>query len=210
MALWKKTPPAKVPPSMPDLELEGERVILRPPKPEDYQSWIDVRGCNRKYLKPFEPTWPENCLSHDFYERRLRRQAYDWHRDLGRYFIILRKDDQAIIGGMNINYILRGVAQSASLGYWIDEAEQGKGYMAEAIALTLHYGFTNMDLNRINAATILNNERSQKLLERAGFVKEGVAKSYLKIDGRFQDHILYAVCKEDWMEQKMRTRRSAD
>ena len=187
---------------MPDIALEGARVCLRPPRREDYERWIEVRGRNRTFLKPFEPTWPENCLSHDFYERRLRRQTADWHRDLTRHFLILRQSDDVLVGGMNINYILRGVSQSASLGYWLSEAEQGQGFMAEAIALTLHYAFTNMNLNRINAATLLNNQRSQKLLERAGFEKEGLAKSYLKIDGRFQDHLLYALCREDWVERR--------
>lgn len=198
--LWKKMQAEKAQIRMPEILLEGERIFLRPPEAKDYESWKSVRGANRIFLKPFEPTWPENCLSHDFFRRRLIRQAKDWKAEKSRHFLIFRQNDKSLIGGININYIHRGVAQSGALGYWLDEKQQGQGYMAETLIFILSYAFTDMGLNRVNAATLLDNERSRKLLEGAGFTREGTAKSYMKIDGRFQDHILYAMCKEDWMD----------
>ena len=183
---------------MPSVNLEGDRIFLRPPTLQDYESWKTLRGRNRIFLKPFEPTWPENSLSSDFFKRRLKRQTQDWLDDRARYFLIFEKETNTLIGGMNINHILRGISQHASLGYWLGQDQQGQGLMAEAMILVLHYAFTDLQLHRLHAACLPENERSKKLLERAGFIEEGFAKSYLKIDGRWQDHILFAYCKEDW------------
>lgn len=185
---------------IPKVILEGERIILRHPEAGDYEQWKTVRGRNRLFLKSYEPTWPENCLSADFFARRLRRQQSDWQQDRARHFLIFEKSSGQLLGGININDIKRGVSQNASLGYWLDEDIQGQGLMAEAMILILHYAFTNLNLHRIHAACIPDNERSKKLLIRAGFQEEGFAKSYLKIDGRWQDHILFGFCKQDWID----------
>lgn len=196
--VWKKNKSTELPETLPDMMLTGEKVFLRPPKEEDWQEWHDVRGRNQMRLKPFEPTWPPNALSKDFFERRLRKQIADWHRDHAQFFLMFKASDASLIGGININSITRGVAQFANLGYWIDGEHEGKGYMSEGMRLIKSHCFTALDLHRINAYCILENKRSQKLLMACGFEIEGKAKNYLKIDNKWQDHVLFGTCIEDW------------
>lgn len=186
--------------ALPEIELQASRLILRPPQAADWGQWADVRGHNQRRLKPFEPLWAPDALSGDFFRRRLARQARDWEQDRAQSFLIFRNDDQSLIGGMNINNICRGAAQFASLGYWICESVEGQGFMSEALIRTVDYCFHQVKLHRVNAACIPDNKRSIALLEKNGFVEEGFAKSYLNINGRWQDHILFGLSQEHFQE----------
>lgn len=183
---------------LPLILLEGFRVTLRPPREPDATEFLAVRARNKNYLKPFEPQWPSDALTRDFFLRRLQKQARNWGGDKGNYFLIRKKDDASIIGGMNVNGIRRGAFPHASLGYWIDQNHQGRGYMSEAMRLIIRYGFENLRLHCIIAASLAHNMRSRKLLIRAGFHEEGLVKKYLQIDGRKQDHVLYRLDFKDW------------
>jgi len=183
---------------MPALSLEGERLFLRPPAPEDWAQWAQVRGRNREFLKAYEPTWPEDCLSRGFFERRLQKQAQDWQQGAAHSFLIFKKSGEDLIGGVNINNVCRGAAQYATLGYWLDEKEQGQGYMAEALRLVIAYGFTDLRLHRFNAGCLPDNERSVKLLKKIGFVEEGFAEKFVQINGQWQDHRLFGLPIENW------------
>ena len=99
---------------------------------------------------------------------------------------------------MNVFNVRRGVSQSASLGYWIGKRFSRKGYMYEALEILLPSLFLDLRLNRIEAATLKNNVASRGLLEKIGFVKEGICRSYLKINGKWQDHVLYSLLEEDF------------
>ena len=186
--------------SLPSLILDAFRVYLRPPQATDVRKWIGVRHRNRDYLKPFEPAWDANCLTENYFQRRLARQIHEWDTGLGNSFLIFKKDGDELIGGMNINHICRGAGQYASLGYWIDEAHQGQGYMAEALRVTLKYAFEELQLHRVHAACIVKNARSRNLLLRCGFREEGFAERYIAIDGEWQDHHLFGITFEDWQK----------
>lgn len=183
----------------PDLPtLSGFRVVLRPPQASDYNQWHEVRQRNADYLRPWEPTWPENCLEQDFFKRRLRRQMQDWQYGRAYSFLIFDAKDDTLIGGVNINNVLRGVSQQAWLGYWIDQDMQGQGLMAEALRLVMRHSFEQLDLHRLNAACLPANERSAKLLLKLGFTEEGLARKYIRINGTWHDHRLFGYCAEDW------------
>ena len=189
--LW----PAK---KFPDLEsvpvtLDGFRVRLRPPVLSDWPQWAEVRGRNQEALKPFEPHWGENALEADFFKRKLIRQHKDRSEDRGYSFLIFDKNTSALIGGVNINHVCRGASQSASLGYWLDDARQGEGLMTESLRLIIRYCFETLNLHRLNAACLPHNARSIKLLKNAGFEEEGFAKSYVQINGLWQDHKIYGL-----------------
>ena len=192
----RKTKSQSLPCALPLIKLSGFRVMLRPPQKSDFQEWTEVRRRNETYLKPYEPRWATNAHSNDFYTRRLHRQIRDWHQERAQCFLIFDKKSEALIGGININNIIRGAAQFASLGYWIDETHQGQGMMAEALRLIITYCFEELSLDRINAACLPVNERSKNLLLKAGFKEEGFAKKYLQIDGRRQDHVLFGLWKD--------------
>lgn len=186
---------------LPKIKFDGNRIFLRPPEAEDVHDWIELRSKNQDFLKPYEPEWPKNSLTTNFYDRRLNKQIENWRMDKSQPFLIFKKDG-TFIGGMNINNICRGSAQYASLGYWLDEDHQGQGYMIEALHLTLKYAFKKLDLHRVHAACLPNNERSKKLLLNTGFIEEGFAKKFLQIDSKWQDHALFGITREDWVIPK--------
>ncbi|MCB9990016.1 MAG: GNAT family N-acetyltransferase [Rhodospirillales bacterium] len=183
---------------IPSVHLTGERVTVRPPRAEDWRSWAEVRSRNRAMLEPLEPRWPENCLTREFFSRRLARQMQDWQRGQSCSFLIFETSSQTLIGGVNINNIARGAAQHASLGYWLDQAFQGRGYMREALTLVIDFGFSALKLHRFNAGCLSGNERSAGVLLRLGFKEEGFAEKYVQIDGQWQDHRLFGLPAEHW------------
>ncbi len=187
---------------LPDYILMNDRIIMRPPLLEDWQEWARVRGANRDYLTPFEGAWPEECLGEEFYKLRLKLQVQEWKAEQKNFFLIFKKDSAgeagALIGGMNINDITRGIAQYASLGYWISQDYEGQGYMSEAMDLTLKYCFEFAKLHRVHASCLAHNETSRKLLLRFGFKEEGKAEKYLQVNGRWQDHVLFGLPIENW------------
>lgn len=182
---------------LPDIKLYASRIFMRPPAQSDWQQWASVRAANKNHIQPFEPTWSAHFQSEEFFQRRLARQSREWDLDKANAFLIFRRDG-TLIGGMNINNISRGAAQFASIGYWIDEAHEGQGYMAEALQLTLKYCFEDLGLHRVNASCLPKNIRSKKTLLRAGFKEEGFAEKYLQINGKWQDHELFGLPIERW------------
>ena len=184
---------------MPPVRLEGPRIFLRPPHYDDSATWIALREKNQDHLKPFEPLWPEDALTPEHFERRLARQAADWKINRSRSFLIFRRADDSMIGGMNINNIALGASQFGSLGYWLAADQQGHGYMQEALQLTAHYAFTEINLHRLNAGCVTHNARSRNLLLRAGFREEGYAEKYIEINGKWEDHILFGLPVENWL-----------
>ena len=184
---------------IPDAHLSGARIYLRPPQERDWQQWARVRAANRDALQPFEPTWPDNCLTRDFFRRRIQRQHRDWHNDRAYAFLIFDKIGDELIGGININNVARGAAQYASLGYWLAEDRRGRGYMKEAGHLICEYAFDTLNLHRLNAACVPENTPSQHMLLKLGFTREGYAPKFLQINGWWRDHILYGLPVEDYV-----------
>lgn len=182
-------------PSLPALILEGERVIVRPPHAQDWHAWVDVRTRDQAHLKPFEPRWPENCLSRDFFMKRIARQARDWRMNASRSFLIFERATGALIGGVNINNLTLGASCHGALGYWIAREYEGQGLMREALSCVLRYGFEGVSLQRMNAACVPENERSAQLLARLGFQEEGFAESYMQINGVWRDHRLFGLTR---------------
>jgi [ribosomal protein S5]-alanine N-acetyltransferase len=174
----------------------GEGVVLRTPQMTDYTEWAALRENSRAFLTPWEPTWPEDDLSRGAFRRRIRRYVEDLRADLGYAFLIMRGADNALVGGLTIANVRRGVAQAGSLGYWMGQPFARQGYMTAAVRAIVPFAFTTLRLHRLEAACIPTNTGSIRLLENTGFVREGYAREYLCIDGVWQDHLLYARLKE--------------
>jgi [ribosomal protein S5]-alanine N-acetyltransferase len=180
------------------LRLVGDRVFLRPPERGDYEPWASLRARSRGFLAPWEPTWPPDALSRSSYRLRLSRYSEDWRTDQGYNFFIFRNEDEALAGGVGLSNIRRGVAETASLGYWIGEPFARQRYMSAALPLVIDFAFTRLRLHRVEAACLPSNVPSRALLLRTGFRQEGYARLYLLIDGKWQDHLLFAILREDW------------
>ena len=175
----------------------GNGVTLRLPQSGDYAEWAALREASRTFLVPWEPTWPADDLTRGAFRRRLKRYAEDVRNDLAYAFLIVRSDDNAMIGGLTLANIRRGVAQAGSIGYWIGAPFARKGYMTSAMRVLIPFCFGTLRLHRMEAACIPGNTASIRLLENTGFQREGYARSYLCINGTWQDHLLYARLKDD-------------
>jgi ribosomal-protein-alanine N-acetyltransferase len=177
--------------------ITGAGVTLRLPQSGDFAEWAALRESSRAFLVPWEPTWPADDLTRGAFRRRLKRYAEDLRNDLAYAFLIFRNDDNALVGGLTLANIRRGVAQAGSIGYWVGAPFARKGYMTAAMRALAPFCFTTLRLHRLEAACIPSNTASVRLLEKTGFEREGYARSYLCINGVWQDHLLYARLKDD-------------
>ena len=177
--------------------IAGAGVTLRVPQGGDYAEWAALRERSRAFLVPWEPTWPADDLTRGAFRRRLKRYAEDLRNDLAYAFLIFRSEDNALVGGLTLANIRRGVAQAGSIGYWTGAPFARKGHMTAAMHALVPFCFSTLRLHRLEAACIPDNIASVRLLEKTGFQREGYARSYLCINGVWQDHLLYARLKDD-------------
>jgi [ribosomal protein S5]-alanine N-acetyltransferase len=182
----------------PPFRADGKRVSLRSPDRRDWQAWTELREEARGFLAPWEPSWSADALERGAFRRRLARYAVDWRTDQGYSFLLFRTSDNALLGGIGISNVRRGVAETGSLGYWIGERHARNGYMTEGLQLVLAFAFQRARLHRLEAACLPHNLPSRRLLERGGFREEGQAREYLCIDGRWQDHVLFGLLRAEW------------
>src|SRR5437764_6789826 len=144
--------------------IEGDGVYLRAPQMSDYSEWTNLREASRAFLTPWEPTWPADDLSRGAYRRRLRRYAEDQRTDTSYAFFLFRRSDDALVGGLTLANIRRGVAQAGSLGYWVGEPFARRGLMTGALAGLVPFTFGSLRLHRLEAACIPANGPSTRLL----------------------------------------------
>jgi len=175
--------------------VEGDGVMLRTPQMTDFDEWAALRETSREFLTPWEPTWPDDDLTRGAFRRRIKRYTEDLRADQGYAFLILRHSDGALVGGLTLANIRRGVAQAGSLGYWMGVPFVRHGYMTAAVRAVIPFAFATLRLHRLEAACIPTNAGSIKLLEKTGFAREGYAREYLCINGTWLDHLLYARLK---------------
>lgn len=178
--------------------LRAKRLYLRPPRASDWQAWSELRTASRSFLEPWEPTWPRDALSRAAFRHRLQRQAREMRSGAGYGFFLFRIADDALLGGITLSNIQRGIAQSCSVGYWIGAPYARQGLMTEALERLLPFVFDHLGLHRLEAACLPDNQPSQRLLAKLGFQKEGYARAYLRINGRWRDHLLFALLAEDY------------
>ncbi len=178
-------------------DLEGAELYLRFPRPGDWSEWAKLRAESRDFLVPWEPAWPSDALTRMAFRRRLRRYARKSRDDQGYAFFIFRKSDHALLGGITLSNIRRGIAQSCSVGYWVGKRHARHGHMSEALRAVLPFIFDDLGLRRLEAACLPTNEASKSLLRKVGFTQEGYAREYLCINGAWSDHLLFALLKSD-------------
>lgn len=177
--------------------VHGRRVWLRPPQMSDYGPWAELRALSRAHLTPWEPAWPRDDLTKSAYRRRLRHYQREARDDLSYSFLIFETLENRLLGGVTLSNVRRGVTQAAAIGYWLGQPYARRGFMTDAVLAILPHAFDVLRLHRIEAAAQADNIASVRLLERCGFVREGLARRYLKINGVWQDHLLFALLADD-------------
>ena len=178
---------------------ETERLILRFLDESDIPELIDYYQRNKNFLEPWLPEFGEEFFTFEF---QLRRLEYEKElRDSGaeyRYRIFKIGDSQKNIGNVAVSQIIRGVLQSAFLGYSIDEKENGKGIATEAISKVIEISFNELKLHRLEANIIPTNAASIRVVEKLNFTKEGYSRDYCKINNKWQDHLRFAVINQNY------------
>lgn len=179
------------------LRIETERMTLRLPRHGDFRAWADLRAASRAFLTPWEPVWAADHLARKAFTNRVYWAARAEAGGTALPLFLIRRSDEALVGAVTLDNIRRGPAQSGTLGYWVGQPFARQGYMREALRAIVHHAFTVMDLSRIEAACLPENAASRGVLETSGFKYEGVAQSYLQINGRWRNHVLYANLRGD-------------
>jgi [ribosomal protein S5]-alanine N-acetyltransferase len=174
------------------VSLQGARVELRTPSTKDYAQWRDVRLASRFFLEPWEPRWDEADYTRSAFRDRLRQYQSLTDQDQAYSFFIYVKDGDHFCGAVTLSNVRRGIAQMATLGYWIGVDFAGQGLMTDAVMTLLAHAFSDLALHRVEAACLPHNSASVGLLRKCSFTEEGFAASYLKIAGRWEDHLLFA------------------
>ncbi|MEC9199612.1 MAG: GNAT family protein [Pseudomonadota bacterium] len=177
--------------------LETERMTLRLPTHADYRAWSSLRFMSREFLTQWEPTWADDHLSRKAFSNRVYWASRSLGQGTALPLFMVRRDDDMLLGALTLDNIRRGPAQMGTIGYWIGQPFARSGYMTEAIQAVVHHAFSKMDLSRVEAACLPENAPSRGVLEKCGFKYEGVAQSYLQIDGRWRNHVLYAALRLD-------------
>ena len=198
MAFLRKVVPLKT-----SLVLHAEDVYLRVPQLNDYPKWQKLRADSQAFLQPWEPSWPRDDLTKSAFRKRVKACHIEISDYTGYPFFIFDIKTKELLGGLNITNIRKGVIQSCTLGYWVGEKYANKGIMSQALRRIVPYIFQTLNLHRIEAACLPENVASIRLLEKTGFTCEGLARQYLYINGRWQDHKLYALLRSDIHEEPL-------
>jgi len=179
------------------IRLETERLSLRPPQHSDFRQWVALRQASRDYLVPWEPTWASDHLSRKSFTNRVYWAQRSIANGTALPLFLIRRQDDVLLGAITLDNIRRGPAQAGTTGYWIGQSHSRQGFMREALEALVYHAFTHLDLSRIEAGCLPENTPSRRLLESCGYKYEGVAQSYLQINGRWRNHVLYANLRHD-------------
>lgn len=172
-------------------------IYLRVLEARDAQDLLNLRVHNHTFLQPFEPIRDAEYLTLEWQLQDIENHQHGADTDQSYAFGIFLQETDELIGRIAITGISRGPAQHANLGYFLAEEHNGKGYMTEAVKQCVAFAFRELHLHRIQAGVMPRNLRSGRVLEKAGFRVEGLAKRYIRINGQWEDHILYAITTED-------------
>ncbi|HUC37558.1 MAG TPA: GNAT family protein [Acidimicrobiales bacterium] len=181
------------------LELRGMRVVLRTLAEDDYDAWHEVRTRCRDWLLPWEPR-PAGAppMPEDRSSFAARCAARDRERQLGTGYGFGIFVGSRLAGEVTLSSVQRGPFQNAFIGYWVDRALAGNSLAPESVVVVLRFAFEELGLHRLEIAIVPRNRSSRRVVEKLALREEGVALRYLEIDGRWEDHVRYAITTEEW------------
>jgi ribosomal-protein-alanine N-acetyltransferase len=190
-------------PSSVGLRLYGRRVVLRPLVPQDFNAWSEVRRRNGEWLTLWEPMrlphHPDPETNREVFAARCGSR--DRERLAGSQYAFGIFIDGAFAGELNLNNVVRGAMQSATIGYWIDRARAGRSFMSEAIVVLSQFAFEELNLHRLEICIIPRNSNSRRVVEKLGIREEGIAQRFLEINGAWEDHMRFGLTIEEWNDR---------
>lgn len=179
------------------IRIDTERMVLRPPTHSDYRPWSDLRRQSSEFLQPWEPSWSADHLTRKGFVNRVYWANRSIAQNTAVPLFLIRRVDNIVLGAITLDNIRRGPSQAGTIGYWVGAEYSRQGFMREALTAMVHFAFDTLDLSRIESACLPENAASRALLEKCGYKYEGVAQSYLQINGRWRNHVLYANLRTD-------------
>jgi ribosomal-protein-alanine N-acetyltransferase len=192
--------PASLLRRQPTPRLYGKRIMLRPLASSDFPAWRDVRLRNEDWLVPWEPrrqpTLPDPTRDRGAFDARCQARERERAADHAYPFGVFV--DQQFAGEINLNNVTRGALQSATVGYWIDQARAGHGYIAESVVVLARFAFEQLHLHRLEICIVPRNTNSRRVVEKLRLRNEGTAERFLEINGTWEDHVRYAITVEEW------------
>lgn len=174
-------------------ELVAETVVLRTPAIQDYREWRMLREQSQAHLTAWEDAWTGDAITARAFKRRIDYWEKLRRSRAGLSYFVTDVACGALVGGVTLMNIRYGASQSGVIGYWVGSAHTRRGYGCAAVARLVDYAFNGVGLNRIEAACQPENEPSRRLLVKLGFCREGLARDYLKINGSWRDHEIFAL-----------------
>jgi ribosomal-protein-alanine N-acetyltransferase len=191
-------------PSRPNaLRLYGRRVMLRPLVAPDFASWSEIRRRNHDWLTVWEPAKtsfsPDPSADREAFAARCNMRDRDRQSGVGYSFGLFV--DNNLAGEVNLNNVVRGALQTGTIGYWIDQAKAGRGYVAEAVVVMFRYAFEQLGLHRVEICIIPRNHNSHRVMQKLAIREEGTALRFLEINGVWEDHVRYGITAEEWQER---------
>jgi [ribosomal protein S5]-alanine N-acetyltransferase len=187
-------------PAVAGLRLYGKRVMMRPLMSSDFPQWTEVRLRNEDWLTKWEPLRTNN-----FADPTRHRDAFasrcstrDRERQVGSAYGFGLFVDNAFVGEINVNNVIRGAMQCGTVGYWIDQRHAGNRYVAEGVAVACRFAFDELHLHRLEICIVPRNTNSRRVMDVLAIRDEGVALRYLEINGTWEDHTRYAITAEEW------------
>lgn len=186
------------------LRLYGRRVMLRPLVAGDWRRWHEVRARNEAWLTPWEPLRPPHLLDatkdRDAFASRCSTKERERQTGASYGFGLFVAGDLA--GEINLNGVVRGAQQTGTIGYWIDRDKAGHRYVAEGVAVVLRFSFEVLRLHRLEICIVPRNRNSRRVMEVLEIREEGTARSFLEINGTWEDHVRYGITAEEWDERR--------
>lgn len=182
-----------------DMMLETDRLLLKGPAEVTAVQLADYRVRNREFLAPFVPKRADSFYSEDACREALERERLAEQAGTAcGFYLFLKRDPERLVGSISLTNIIRGVFQNCFAGCQMDGTLINNGYMTEAVRAVIDYAFRVLNLHRIEANIVPRNARSLRLAEKCGFAEEGVAKDYLRINGKWEDHIHMVIRNDGW------------
>ena len=173
------------------------RLSLRLPEHRDFREWAKLRHESKAFLSPWEPIWAPDHLSRASFTNRVYWSQRAVKNGNAVPLFVFHKEAGQLVGAITLDNIRRGPSQMGTIGYWVGQQYARQGFMSEAIIAMVAHAFGALDLSRVESACLPDNVASRGVLEKAGFKYEGVAQSYIQINGRWRNHVLYAALRGD-------------
>ncbi|GEC90107.1 GNAT family N-acetyltransferase [Brevibacillus brevis] len=182
------------------MSLHTDEILLRPLQQQDAAELLELRLRNHDFLQPFEPIRPASFLTLPGQQEQISQAQNDFEHGTAYAFGVFSRESGKMIGRVALSNVARGAWQNATIGYFMDQACNGKGYTTSAVNLALRFALTDARLHRVQAAVMPRNQASIRVLEKNRFRQEGLSLRYLQINGVWEDHLIFALTAEEWSQ----------